>query len=310
VAPPDDSNPKRPNKGFEMDEATLTKGRPGAKPVHRYAPPTARAPAPAAPPKAAAPAPQQPKPPPRPFQRPIVPHVNAQGLVVAGAPDSHTAVQRKMSRSRFENRASYDQLLGVPPSPSADDDDDDDESTVISKQFDGSKPAPELTSKDIWRALNPPMQSREGKRSCDAYEQVINQFAVGSNPRYEPDAPDKPRAHIFVWDVTKAMNAEIPHFVGPKEMSLGQTVDWVRMEGPMRGWRKVSLIEALEQAQQGFPVVAVPKDPRTKMIAMVRPAPPGPNGQPRFATAGKARANDLGLLEALGVFAAEYFAHA
>jgi hypothetical protein len=237
-----------------------------------------------------------------------MPHVNSQGLVVAGAPDSHTAVQRKQSRSRFENRASYDQLLGVPRSPSADDDEDD-ESTVISKQFDGTKPAPEVTSRDIWRQLNPPMQNREGKRSGDAYEQVINQFAVGSNPRYEPDGPDKPRAHIFAWDVTKAMNAEIPHFVGPKEMSLGQTVDWLRMEGPMRGWRKLPVTEALEQAQQGCPVVALPKDPRTKMIAIVRPAPAGPNGQPRFAAAGKARANDLGLLEALGVFAAEYFAH-
>jgi hypothetical protein len=153
------------------------------------------------------------------------------------------------------------------------------------------------------------MQSREGKRSADAYEQVINQFAVGTNPRYEPDGPDKPRAHIFVWDVTKAMNAEIPHFVGPKEMGLGQTVDWVRLEGPMRGWRKVPAPDAIEQALLGCPVVALPKDPRTKMIAMVRPAPAGANGQPRFATAGKSRANDLGLLEALGVFAAEYFVH-
>jgi len=37
--------------------------------------------------------------------------------------------------------------------------------------------------------------------------------------------------------------------------------------------------------------------------------PPGPDGKPRFAAAGKKRGNDLGLNEALGVFAAEYFVH-
>ena len=150
----------------------------------------------------------------------------------------------------------------------------------------------------------------EGRRSPETYRMVINQFAVGHNPRYEPDAPDKPRGHIFIWDVSRAMNCEIPHFVGAKEMSLAQTVDWLRHEGPMRGWTRASIPDAHEAAQQGMLAVLVPKDIKLKQLAIVLPDPEtAPDGKPFVAAAGKARGNKLKLGDALGVFLAECFVH-
>jgi hypothetical protein len=175
--------------------------------------------------------------------------------------------------------------------------------------FDGETPAPGLSSRDVWRAVNPPLQSREGRRSAELYKQVINQFAVGTNPRYEPDDDIKPRAHIFVWDVSRAMNAEIPHFAGARELTIGQTVDWVRREGSNRGWRKTDIDGAVQAANEGMLVVAVPKDPNVKLIALVRPGPPDPDGRPRFAASALRRGNDLGCRETFGVMALEYFLH-
>jgi hypothetical protein len=182
------------------------------------------------------------------------------------------------------------------------------EPSTDARTFDGETAPPELTSRDVWRAVNPPLQSREGRRSGELYKQVINQFAVGTNPRYEPD-DTRPRAHIFVWDVSRAMNAEIPHFAGARELTIAQTVDWVRREGSNRGWRKTDIDGAIQAANEGMLVVAVPKDPNVKLIALVRPGPPDTDGRPRFAASALRRGNDLGCRETFGVMALEYFLH-
>jgi len=178
--------------------------------------------------------------------------------------------------------------------------------------FDGVTPAEEVTPRDVWRAIQPPVTSQEGSRSPKLYEQILNQFAVGHNARYEPEAPDKPRSHIFVWDVSRAMHAEIPHMVGARELSLIQTLDWLRYEGSTRGWIKVMPETAVEGANEGKPVVVTPKAGVTKvaLLGMVRPGGLGPNGHPRVAAAAKARGNDLSPQDAFGVFAFEYFMHA
>jgi hypothetical protein len=181
-----------------------------------------------------------------------------------------------------------------------------------SLDYDGTTPAEELAVRDVWRAIQPPVTSKEGGRSPKLYEQVINQFAVGHNARYEPDGPDKPRAHIFVWDVSRAMHAEIPHMVGARELSLIQTLDWLRYEGSQRGWVKVMPETAVEGANEGKLVVITPKVGVTKvaLMAVVRPGGLSANGHPRVAAAAKMRGNDLSPQEAFGVFAFEYFMHA
>jgi hypothetical protein len=188
---------------------------------------------------------------------------------------------------------------------------DDEEPTSLAKTYDGATVLPELSGRDVWKAIQAPLQSREGRRSPELYQNVINQFAVGTNPRYEPDAPGKPRGHIFLWDLSRAMNCEIPHFVGAKELTLAQTCDWIRHEGPMRGWMRASADDARAAACQGQLVVALPKEVKVKQVAVVLPLEEtNTDGKPFVAGAGMARGLKLKLNEVLGVYAAEYLVHA
>lgn len=136
---------------------------------------------------------------------------------------------------------------------------------------DGSSPLPECLGRETWRALKAPFTSKEGKRTRESYEQAFKQFAIGFNDRYDEDGPGKPRGHIYVWDVSKAMGCEIPHFAGARELSLVQTIDWLRHEGPMRGWLKISETEAANHANRGELVVVIPRDLKVRQMAIVVP---------------------------------------
>ncbi|MBL8924026.1 MAG: hypothetical protein JNJ54_34535 [Myxococcaceae bacterium] len=136
---------------------------------------------------------------------------------------------------------------------------------------DGSSPLPECLGRETWRALKAPFTSKEGKRTKESYEQAYKQFAIGFNDRYDEDAPGKPRGHIYVWDVSKAMGCEIPHFSGARELTLVQTLDWLRHEGPLRGWLKIAETEAANYANKGMLVVVIPRDLKTRQMAIVAP---------------------------------------
>ena len=256
--------------------------------------------------------PAKPAAPPAPTGEAAVPGAAAPtGPVPVASPGvTPSGYQKKILASTFaaqNERSQIDAMLGNTRPPIFDD--DDDEPTALGMHFDGKTPAKGLTSRDLWKAINAPVQSREGRRSAELYQTVIDQFAVGHNDRYAEDAPGKPRAHIFVWDVSRAMNAEVPHFAGAKELSLAQTCDWVRHEGPMRGWQRTDAGGALGAANEGYPALALPKEIKVKLIAVVRPGQLGPDGKPRMAAAAKARGGDLTSIEALGVFAVEFFIH-
>ena len=226
--------------------------------------------------------------------------------------ESPAGIRKALEQSAFKDdddeRTQLDSLMGGRQKA---DDEDEDEATTIGEEYDGQRPAKEVVARDLWKAINAPVQSRAGRRSPQLYSLVINQFAVGHNPRYEPDGPDKYRAHIFVWDVTRAMNCEVPHFVGPKELTLSQTADWLRHEGPMRGWRRVADVsDAVAAVSTGQVVLAMPKDIKLKMMGVCRPKETTPDGKPRIAAAAKGRGNSLSTLEAFGTTAVEYFVHA
>ena len=78
----------------------------------------------------------------------------------------------------------------------------------------------------IQKTLIPPCQSNipltneVGNRSMDNYQAVLNEFGVETNPRYL-QRNGNTYCNIFVWDATKAMGAEIPHWVN----SSGDAVD-------------------------------------------------------------------------------------
>ncbi|MBE2251361.1 MAG: hypothetical protein IAE78_17605 [Myxococcus sp.] len=172
---------------------------------------------------------------------------------------------------------------------------------------DGSSPLPECVGRETWRALKAPFTSREGKRSKALYQQVFNQFALGNNDRYDEDGPGKPRGHIYVWDVSRAMGCEVPHFAGARELSLVQTIDWLKHEGPMRGWVRVNEADVVDIAERGMLVVAIPKEMRVRHMAIVTPQEPG--GRPLLTGAGLVVGVNVECHELFGVTAIDYYYH-
>lgn len=155
-------------------------------------------------------------------------------------------------------------------------------------KFDGKVPD-ELQDRDLWKAVQAPVQSQQAHRTKALYTRVVQQFGIRENPRYADDGPGKIRGHIFVWDVSRAMGCEIPHFLGAKELTLAQTCDWVRHEGPMRGWKRALDGEAVMRANEGKMVVALPREQRIKFIAIVVPQAPPTDGSPRLMGIGLRR---------------------
>jgi hypothetical protein len=176
---------------------------------------------------------------------------------------------------------------------------DEEEPSSSSHQFfDGETPASKVTTRSTWRALTAPVKSKPKKRNPRILWTVIDQFAVAKNKRY--DAPDGSRAHVFAWDVSLAMECPIPHHRQGRELSLAQTVDWFRYEAATVGWLKVDAEGAVAAADAGQLVYVIPKNPKLKQLAIVRPGGAGDDGLPRVASAGLPRGNDLGVTEALG----------
>jgi hypothetical protein len=127
-------------------------------------------------------------------------------------------------------------------------------------------------------------RSRERRRDAAAYDSVIDQFDVESNPRYRKnrDGRGETYCNIFVWDVTRAMTAEIPHWVNeggdPAEVGCGREttantiVAWLQTHGTRFGWRPLDPAGAQQLANRGCPVVAAwCNDGGIGHVAVVRP---------------------------------------
>ncbi|WP_164012330.1 peptidoglycan-binding protein [Pyxidicoccus trucidator] len=189
-------------------------------------------------------------------------------------------------------------------------------------RFDGSKPAPGTTNTNAAQVTNPPLKGDPKNRNADTYNQVINQFGVGSNPRYTPrdssgDGVRDTFCNIFLWDVTRAMGAEIPHWVDTngnsvapgkgREMNANSTVDWMHKHGERNGWRKATPEEAQKMANAGHPSVALWKNPRgIGHVAVVRPGEVTSQG-PSSAQAGGKNFNNKHIKDGFGGAQPEYW---
>jgi predicted chitinase/murein DD-endopeptidase MepM/ murein hydrolase activator NlpD len=153
--------------------------------------------------------------------------------------------------------------------------------TAASGQFNGTSAAPGTTNVNAWIPVDAPLKGDPSNRNAETYADVIDQFAVGSNPRHLP-RDGNTYCNIFAWDVTKAMGAEIPHWVdgagNPMPANQGREMDanaghlWLQNQGPQHGWREVSAQEAQALANQGHPAVASWYNPGgIGHIAVVRP---------------------------------------
>lgn len=126
------------------------------------------------------------------------------------------------------------------------------------------------------KAVTPSVTSDESNRSAARYRAVIDQFDVENNPRYmvNKNGNNDTYCNIFLWDVTLAMGAEIPHYVdretgapmsypdvsGAKALNANAIYDWLKEKGSDYGWYQVSPEQAQEYANRGMPVVTAFKN--------------------------------------------------
>jgi hypothetical protein len=122
---------------------------------------------------------------------------------------------------------------------------------------------------EVWRPAIPVLTNAEGERSAELYRTIIDQFNVEKAPRYRPYRNGYTYCNIFVWDVTSAMGAEIPHYTEPSTgepryypdikgtNQLGAIAidEWLRTKGQNYGWLEVDAKTAQRYANEGKPAV-------------------------------------------------------
>lgn len=138
------------------------------------------------------------------------------------------------------------------------------------------------------KKCSPAIVSNVGSRNANLYNQVIKQFNVEKNSRYTPYKNGSTYCNIYVWDVTTAMGAQIPHRVDSngdiakdgtsnvKYMTANSMYDWLGGKGKEYGWKEVSAEEAQKYANMGSPAVSSWKNPKGHgHIQMVAPSKDG-----------------------------------
>ena len=122
---------------------------------------------------------------------------------------------------------------------------------------------------ECWRPTIPVIKSNEEIRSPELYNAVISQFKVETAERYKPFRDGYTYCNIFMWDVTSAMGAEIPHYTDPetgepryypdvkgaKSMTAVEIDGWLKKYGPEYGWNEVDAETAQRYANEGKPAV-------------------------------------------------------
>ena len=122
---------------------------------------------------------------------------------------------------------------------------------------------------EFWRPTTPVITSNEYNRDPAAYRAVINQFKVDSSERYRPFRDGNTYCNIFMWDVTCAMGAEIPHYINPetgapmyypdvkgsKSLTAREIDEWLGNYGYAYGWRETNAEIAQRHANLGKPAV-------------------------------------------------------
>ena len=160
-----------------------------------------------------------------------------------------------------------------------------------------------------WVPTDAPVKSDPSNRSAQNYAAVIDQFDVENNPRYTP-RDGNTWCNIFLWDVTRAMGAEIPHYWQGRELDANATADWLREHGREYGWTPISEAGAQAAANEGKPVVVAWKNPGgIGHVGIVRPGEANANG-PALAQAGSRNLNNGHVRDTFGQAEVVYYVHA
>lgn len=122
------------------------------------------------------------------------------------------------------------------------------------------------------------------ERTPDNLHRASEQFCVESHLRYRP-SDGKTWCNCLLWDVTRALGCEIPHWVdaqgrpaasfapGSRELSANGVYAWLEEYGLEHGWQYVeSRHLACMRADLGYPTVAAWRNPRGHgHVALVLP---------------------------------------
>lgn len=174
-----------------------------------------------------------------------------------------------------------------------------------------------------WLPLPVVVSSSPGYRSQKALANAVAQCDVTTNPRYTPrdltgDGKRETFCNIFLWDVTRALGAEVPHWVDNhgnpcavgkgRELSANLTVEWMHVYGASTGWLACTLPEGCYYASRGQPVVLLWRN-HTGIghVALLLPSHPE---DPMIAQAGKTCFAHGPMAKGFGRLMPEIWAHA
>lgn len=169
--------------------------------------------------------------------------------------------------------------------------------------------APGTIPQNAWVAVTPAITGDESCRSAELTNEIIGQFEVETNKRYTPyKYGSDTYCNIFVWDVTSAMGAEIPHYVdaktgepryypdvtGAMELDANGVYDWLSKNGKKYGWIEVGAADAQVYANKGYPAVSAWKNSggRAGHVQVVCPSKSGNYDEIRGVTVAQSGRNN------------------
>lgn len=97
----------------------------------------------------------------------------------------------------------------------------------------------------------------------DKHRHVLKDLQVEKSNRYKA-RDGQTWCNIFLWDYTRAMGCEIPHWVNPdgspaevskgRELNANGIVSWLNQHGPRYGWVNADRRTAFDAAERGHVV--------------------------------------------------------
>jgi hypothetical protein len=182
--------------------------------------------------------------------------------------------------------------------------------------YDGTTPAEGVFLTNPAAIILAPVQSYPGQRGVIHTQNVINQYAVATNPRYAPQRQEPREAgHLFVFDVmasqhttlARVFSAGYPGIYRPGTMA--EIWKWLNTQALSRSWRVVEGSALLEAAARGLPIIAMAETSSGPRLAVVEPGPPGPGGKVFLASAHEPRGQRQTPEQVFGSSTVRYLAH-
>lgn len=175
-------------------------------------------------------------------------------------------------------------------------------------------PPPPPRLPEPWRRAKPLFVCTAECRSLEHLHLAARQWDVERAARYQR-RPGKTFCNIFLWDVTQALDCEIPHehpcfgsevvpgYETWAELNATGAILWLRRFGPAHGWTECTEASARARANAGMPTVATWTNPdahHSSHVALVLPSPEG--GPLHIAQAGLFNLYDVPIARGFGSF--------